>query len=158
MIMRTVIQPGAVLETTSPEENRRQLNEVVRQQFAEASRGITTFRFDHTDTVAGAAVRLPATGDQEEGPRNGFVWQLGSVRVQGLSTGDTMSIWRNSTDPRNFIGQVTAANPVFNFQKLTFFKGGEKIIVTGAGLTATGDITINGEGLEAGELDLYKLI
>lgn len=158
MIMKTVIAPGAVIETTSPEENRRQLNEVVRQQFAEAARGITTFRFDHTDTVAAGVIKLPSAGEQEEGPRNGFVWQLGSVRAQGLATGDTLSIWRNSTDPRNFIGQVTAANPVFTFQKLTFFKGGEKIIVTGSGLTATGDITINGEGLEAGELDLYKLL
>lgn len=157
--MKTVIAPGAVIETATPKEIEHHLSKVVQEQFAEQARGITTFRFDHTDTVDGSgAIRLPGTSDQDEGPRNGFVWQIGTVRAFGLATGDTLQIWRNSATAGNFLGQLTFANPVFTFQKLTFFKGGERIILTGTGLTATGDITVNGEGLEAGELDLYKLV
>jgi hypothetical protein len=157
--MKTVIAPGAVIETATPQEMGEHLSRVLQQQFAERARGLTTFRFDHTDTVAAGAVRLPAPGEQEEGPRNGFIWQLGSIRAWGLGTGDVLSIWRNNAnEPRNFLGQVTAATPWITFHKLTFIKGGEKLIVTGSSLTATGDITVNGEGAEAGELDFYKLL
>jgi hypothetical protein len=159
--MRTTIAPGAVIESVTEAELQGHLNHTIAQLFQEQARGVTPFRFDHTDTVGSVtsgAVRLPAIGEQEEGPRAGFLWQIGSIRWSGLATGDVLNVFRNSTDPRNFIGFMTFANPVFTFQKLTFFKGGEKIIVTGASLTATGDVTVNGEGVEASELDLFKLL
>ncbi len=157
---KTVIAPGAVIDTPTAAEMAEHLGKAARQWFAEQARGVTLFRFDHTDTVSGSAITIPAAGEQIEGPRAGFVWVVAAVRAQGLATGDVLNIWRNNAkEPRNFLGTVTAAAPATVFSaKSVILKGGEKLIFTGASLMATGDITVNGEGLEAGEVDLYKIV
>lgn len=156
---KTEIRPGAVIDHVTPVEMREHLSHVLAQHFHELARGIQPVRFDATDTIAGAAVTIPAAGESPIGPRNGFVWQLGAIRATGLATNDSLSIWRNSSKTNsNFLATLTAAAPVWQFQKHVYLLGGEKLIVTGTGLAATGDITVNGEGLSAAEVDLYKLI
>jgi hypothetical protein len=155
----TKIAPGQVIEAVTEGELVHHLDRYTANWFQEKARGITTFRFDQTGTVAGAAITLPDVGKQQNGPEPGFAWILLAVRAQGLATGDTLNVWRNSAIPRNFLGIVTAAAPATTFgSKSVILKGDEKLIFTGASLTATGDITVNGEGLECAEPDLYKLV
>lgn len=157
--MKTEIRPGAVIDHVTGDEVRAHLAGFFREFFQEQARGIQPVRWDGTDTVNGAAVTVPALGEPDIGPRRGFVWQLGAIRATGLATNDVLMVWRNSSQANaNFLAVLTAAAPVWQFQKHVYLLGGEKLIVTGTGLAASGDVTINGEGVSCAEVDLYKLI
>jgi hypothetical protein len=159
-VKRTIIAPGNVIESLDDADVAGHLDRAVRQIIQEQARGVGTCRFFDSGTVAGAAVQIPAVGRDVFGPRDGFAWLVTVVRAQGLAAGDVLSLWRNSTaDPKNFLDQVTAAAPVTKFSgKSLILHGGERLIFTGTGLAAVGDIVVNGEGQEVGEPDLYKLL
>lgn len=156
---RTKIAPGQVIETVTPAELVHELDKYTANWFQEKARGVTTFRTVATDTVANNAVTIPGPNEDVIGPNPGFTWIVLALRAFGLATGDTLTVYRNSANPQNFLGTVTFANPVIYFgSKSLILKGDEKLILTGSSLTATGDITVNGEGLECAEPDLYKLV
>jgi hypothetical protein len=158
--VKTKIAAGAEIETLTPQELQTRLDLYIRDWYQEKARGVLTMRFDSTATVAGAALTIPATAQPAIGPKDGFAWTVQSMRVQGLSSGDTLTIFRNSSQvPGNFVGQLTAAAPAVSFgSKGLILHGGEKLVVIGASLMAGGDITVNGEGIEVPDPDLYKLL
>lgn len=157
--MKYVIAPNQVIETVTPGELDHALSKGLRQEFQEMARGIQVVRWDSTATVTAGIIIIPAQGDPKIGPRPGFVWQLAALRVRGLTGSDSADVWRNSAQAdSNYLGSVSAAAPVLTFQKHVYLLSGESLLVVGSGLTATGDVTINGEGVSAAEIDLYKLI
>jgi len=155
----TKIAPGQVIETLTRPELVHELDRYTANWFQEKARGVTTFRANATDTVSGGAVTLPGPNEDILGPNAGFVWVVQSLRIFGLLSGDSVTVYRNSTGPQNFIYTLTGANPVVHFgSKSLIVKGDEKLIITGTSLMATGDLTVNTEGLECAEPDLYKLV
>lgn len=157
--MKTVIAPGNVIETMTSQEAGAHLDRAVRQLFQEQARGLTTFRFGEASAVDGSGgVTVPGLGEDPIGPRPGFAWRVEAVRGQGLADGDVVSVYRNSVHDSNFIEQLTAAAPAVKLGKGCVLHGDEKLIFTGSSLTATGDVTVSGEGFEVGEPDLYKLV
>lgn len=159
--MRTKIEPGAVLDYMAPAEMKEHLDAFARNWFQEKARGVTIARFDGTAAIASNAVLIPATGTAEPiGPYKGFAWVLRSIRIFGLATGDVVNIYRTVANGNKFAGQLTFAAPVYNPPNAGLVVlTGEKLVFQNLGnLTATGDITVNGEGVECAEPDLYKLI
>lgn len=156
---RTTIAPRAVIETVTETELVHHLDRYTQNWFAERARGVGLVRPRAIDTVAGGAVTLPGPNEEVLGPNMGFVWQLNVLRASGLAMGDTLNVFRNNASPGNFLASLTFAAPVFTFgSKSCHLRGDEKLIITGTGLAATGDIAVNGEGFECAELDLYKLL
>jgi hypothetical protein len=161
MMAKTKMTAGAEIETLTPPELAGHLDRFTKDWYQEKARGVTTFRFDSTAAVTGAgALTVPATAQPVIGPKAGFAWAVQSGRVQGLLSGDSLNVFRNSSQvPGNFVGQLSAAAPTATFgSKGLILRGEEKLIVVGASLMATGDVTVNFEGIEVPDSDLYKLL
>lgn len=154
----TKIAPGNVIETVTETELVHHLDRYTQNWFTERARGVGLVRPRAIDTVSGGAITLPGPNEDLLGPSMGFVWSLHVLRAAGLATNDTLTVYRNNASPGNFLCTLTFAAPVFTFgSKSCFLRGDEKLIITGSGLAATGDIAVNGEGFECAEIDLYKL-
>jgi hypothetical protein len=151
---------GYEVDTLTRQELGEELDSHTRNWFQEMARGVGTARFPTLNqTVASESVSFPATGDPLIGPKPGYCWAVQRVSALGLSTGDTLQIYRGAPVPSNFLGQLSAANPTFHVgSKGVILRDTETISVLGASLTATGVITLTGEALECSELDIYKLI
>lgn len=152
------LNANSTVDMLTKDELRGELNTTVREFYEERARGLSIARDSSTVTVADTGLTFPATG-KTIGPKPGFAWALQRLSVFNLASNDTLLVYRNSANPDNFLFQVTFANPTYHpGSKGCILRGPDKIIVTGASLTATGDVTINVEALECADLDLYKLI
>lgn len=155
---RTTIAPRAVIETVTETELVHHLDRYTQNWFQERARGVGLVRPRAIDTVAGGAITLPGPNEDLLGPNMGFVWRLHVLRAAGLLPGDVLTVYRNNASPGNFLCTLTGSAPVFTFSSAScFLRGDEKLIITGTGLSATGDVAVNGEGFECAEIDLYKL-
>lgn len=155
--MKQKIEPGAVFDFTTPGEMLEHLNTITRQSAQEAARGVAIWRADQDGAVAGGAVTIPGTGQDVIGVDLGMAVRIDAARAAGLATGDTINAYRSVVADKTFLGHATFAAPVFDFgTKSIVLKGGEQIIFTGAGLTAT-EVTVNLEGIMVPETDLYKI-
>jgi hypothetical protein len=154
------LEPGAVFDFTTPGELEEHLNVITRQSAQERARGVQPWRGDGSAGVSGAAVRIPALGSMETiGIDPGWAVRVYNMRAQGLAGSDVLSIYRNVVDDLHFVGQCTVAAPVESFgSNGLLLKGGEQLIFAGASLTATGDVSVNGEGTQVPETELYKLL
>jgi hypothetical protein len=90
------------------------------------------------------------------GPEQGFAWRVSRVSVSGLSTNDSLSIYRDVATPMNFLASVSGGSPLFPGKGI-ILRSGEKLIVAGSSLGATGDVVVTGEAVQCSELDIYKL-
>lgn len=152
------LNANSTVDMLTKDELRRELDTQTRQWYEEAARGLSIARDSSAVTIASTDVTLPATG-KTIGPKPGFAWALQRLAVFGLSTNDTILVYRNSVNPDNFLFQVTVANPTYHpGSKGVVLRGPDNLIAVGTGLSATGDLTINVEALECADLDLYKLI
>lgn len=155
---KTEMRAGAPIETL----NQAELSAVLTQQtttwFQEQARGFTTARFSGLATVAGGAVQVPPTDDNRFGPDQGFAWAVQRVSASGLSANDILSVYRDTATPLNFLGYITATQNFSPGSKGVILRGGESLVVAGSSLTATGDIVVTGEAVQAAELDIYKLL
>lgn len=155
--MKQKITPGAEFDFTTPGEHREILNEITRQSAQEAARGVAIWRDWREADVSGGAVTVPAPGGDPFGVDVGMAVFVQSARAAGLGTNDVISVYRNAATDPNFLGLMTATNPVIKFGgKGLVLKGAEKLLFTGSSLTAT-TVTVNAEGLMVPETDLYKL-
>jgi hypothetical protein len=146
------------VDMLTPEEHLHNLDKQTKDWFQEQARGFTIERFEATATVAASAVLFPHSGGSVIGPKTGYAWKVTRISLNGLSTNDTIQIFRNSTDPQNFVDQLSASRPSVYPKSGLILRGGENLIATGASLSATGDLTITGEVTECSELDLYKIL
>lgn len=153
------IQPGEQFETLTRQEMEHLLDRQTRNTFQEQARGISMGRFKDAAQVSGAAVALPATGQGPYGPRSGFLWDVKRITVTGLSGSDTVSVFRTTTNAVDLVDVLTVTKPTV-YPKGVKLRGtdSEALLFSGAGLAATGLISVNGEADEVAEMDLYKLV
>ena len=159
--MKQKIEAGGVFDFTTPGELEEKLNIITRQSDQERARGVQPWRGEGTAAVAADAVTIPAVGSMELiGIDPGWAVFVYSARAQGLGAGDVLKIYRNvGAVDLKFVGQCTAAEPTASFgSKGLLLKGGEQLIFVGASLTATGNISVNAEGIQVPETDLYKMV
>lgn len=156
--MKFKLQAGREVDVLTKEELKAGLTENTASWFREMARGLSTARFDGTSTVAAGDVSIPAAGQAAVGPDVGFCWAVQRITADGLDANDVLVVYRNSAQPINRLGTVTATTSFKPGSKGCILRGDERLIITGTGLTATGDITINGESIEAAESDIYKLV
>lgn len=157
--MKFKLHAGSEVDVLTKEELKAGLTDNTASWFQEMARGMSTARFDATAAVDGsAALAIPANGQTTIGPDIGFAWALQRITADGLTTNDVLVVYRNSVTPANRLGIIT---PTQNFHpggKGALLRGRERVMITGTALTATGDITVNGEAIEVAESDLYKII
>lgn len=156
--MRFKLQAGREVDVLTKEELQAGLTANTASWFQEKARGLSTARFDGTATVAAAAVSIPAPGQAAIGPDVGFCWAVQRVTADGLQANDVLVVYRNSAQPINRLGTITATSSFHPGSKGCILRGDERLIITGATLTATDDITVNGEAIEATESDIYKVV
>jgi hypothetical protein len=88
------------------------------------------------------------------GPRPGWRWAVHRISVDGLASGDQVKIYNQT----KFVGWVDYQPGFITFGKgqLTL-KEGDYLRVTGASLTATGQIEVFGEAVSAPSEMMWKL-
>jgi hypothetical protein len=151
--MKWPLKAGAVADTLTQDEHKANLDQQTVSWFQERARGVSTARFDATGAPAGGSVTLPGPGEAI-GPDRGFAWTVQRITADGLAAGDVLTVWRGSFR----LGQVTMATNLSFGSKGCILRGGERLTITGTGLTAPGDVSVNGEALEVPEADLYKVV
>lgn len=154
-------KPGAKFNFLDHHELGAALNNHTASWFKEMARGLKHMQLPvQLGSVSSNNVAIPAVGGEAVGPRPGFIWAVQRLSVTGLSTNDVLGVYRNSADPMNFVGTVTAATPYTLFGDKGFLlKDGDRLVFANIGnLTATGQIVITGEFIECAEIDIWKLI
>ena len=152
------MRAGGVVETLTQNELADVLTRQTTAWFQEQARGFTTARFAGLATVATGAVTVPANDSNRFGPDSGFAWAVQRVSASGLSTNDTLSVYRDAATALNFLGYITATASLHPGSKGIVLRGAESLVVAGSSLGATGDIVITGEAIQVSELDLYKIL
>ncbi|MFL6116752.1 MAG: hypothetical protein ACJ786_36160 [Catenulispora sp.] len=152
------LRHGSHIETLNQQELEELLSKQTVTYFQEQARGFTTARFGDLSTVATGAVSVPATDETVFGPDKGFAWAVQRVSAAGLAAADVLKVYRDVNSPLNFLGYITATANFAPGSKGVVLRGGEKLIVAGTGLTATGDIVVTGEAVQVAELDIYKIL
>lgn len=157
--MKQHVQAGAVFDFATPGEVKEHIDSLVANLQQEKARGIALWRDDSEADVASGDITIPAVGAATKiGANPGFAVLVQSVRAAGLASGDIIKVYRNVIVDKNFVGQLTFADPFEGFgSKGLILKGSETILFSGASLTAT-TVTVNLEGIEVPETDLYKLV
>ncbi len=156
---KSQLSANSVIETLNQEELSQALTKQTTTWFQEQARGFTTARFAAISTIVSQNVQVPAHDDEVFGPDQGYVWAVQRVTVSGLISNDSLAIYRSAISPMNLLGSVSAANPsTFFGSRGVILRGGEKLILSGNTLVATGDVVVNGEAVQVSELDIYKVL
>lgn len=154
-------EPGGEIETLTPAELGDHLNAFVRDWFQEKGRGVGTWRDSRTSTIVAGALTLPGVQQATApfGPQRGYAVSVREVRVSGLLAGDSVTLYRNSVQPENFLRTIAASSPFATFSKgACVLRNGDSLVLSGAALMASGDVTANCEGEEVPDIDVYKLL
>jgi hypothetical protein len=159
----TKLQAGYSIDTLTAQELRHELRQAVdhttQSWFREQARGFDHVPFDGVATVSAGAVAFPSTSDIPIGPRPGYAWSVRRFSADGLAAADVLKIYRNTISPRHFLGQILGTTGYFSpGSKALILRATDTLHFSGTGLTATGDITVNGEAIVVAESDLYKII
>lgn len=108
-------------------------------------------------TAQGGALVLGAQ-DATVGPESGFAWSLRRIAVAGLSSGDVVGIYRNSSNNPP-MWQVDDSFPFakFGLGEMVLTGGDEMVVASIGAFGATGTIQVTGELLEVPMEMLPKL-
>lgn len=161
--MKTPIEAGKVIETATPAEVKKLIDEGNADWFRERARGVMTWRYESAPvTVASTNVTIPGNGQEPCGPNPGFCILVTALRIQGLSSGDVVSVYRNSVNSvpvAQFVMPATGTiDVIVTSSKSLFLNSADRLIFKGTGLMATGDVIVSCEGIECPAPDAYKLI
>jgi hypothetical protein len=151
---RFTIANNAQINLLTQQELGQELDRAVADLMQEEARGYTTAPIRSQATISGAKVSFPPTGDQI-GPEQGFAWRVNRLTLLGLSTNDQVSVFKNDTN--TLVDIITVAKPAIYPGKGLIMRGMDRLLLQGSGLTATGDLILNGEAVEVAELDIRKL-
>lgn len=157
--MKQKIQPGGTFDFATPGEVKEHIDHLVANLFQERARGIAIWREDREADVAAGAVTIPPVGAATTiGANPGFAVLVQAARAAGLNSGDSLTVYRGAIVDKNVVAYLSSTTPVVGFgTKGLILKGGETLTVVGASLTATA-VTVNFEGIEVPEPDLYKMV
>jgi hypothetical protein len=153
------LRAGETIDMISPGEMKKIIAEQVAAMVAELATGVKPMRFSATGTVSGGAVTIPGAqnGQLKLGPAQGFIWRVDRVSAFGLASGDSLAVHRTETDGSAFLGYIPAATGYLDVPEAPLLNGGEFLVITGTGLTATGEIIVNGEAAEVPSLMYWKI-
>lgn len=158
------IQAGATFETTTPKEVDQLVRTAYSESFQEMAEGVKPMRFSANATVADTGVTIPKllSGEVPLGPQPGYVWVIQRVSAYNLSTNDVLQVHRsnadNTVDGSTFYGNLTASSGYLRIGgRGMLLYGGESLVLVGTGLSATGNIQVNGEGIEVPSHLLWKV-
>lgn len=156
--MKSTIKNNGEIETLTQKELDDSLTRTATALMQEQARGFSTVRFADDGTITSANLLIPPAGGTPIGPEQGFAWAVQRVSADGLAAADVLKVYRNAVGANGFLGVITAASSLHCGSKGLILRSGEQLLVTGATLTATGDIVVTGEAIEVGELDIYKIL
>jgi hypothetical protein len=152
------LNANSTVDMLTPQEHLQNLDKQTKDWFQEQARGFTIERFESTATVANTAITFPPSGGSTIGPKTGYAWKVTRISLSGLATDDVVQVFRNSTDPQNFVDQLSLTRPAVYPKSGLILRGGETLVATSASMGASGDLTLTGEVTECSELDLYKIL
>lgn len=144
-------------ETLTHDELKGALDVHNKNWFREMARGVKHMRTPaYIATPAGGSVTIGTV--EPIGPNAGFLWAVQRLSVFGLTTNDTIQIYRGEAQPANFIANLTAAVPfIFFGDKGLVIKDSENLVISGT-TASTGQIVVTGEYVECASVDSWKLI
>lgn len=154
--MKTKLQAGAELDLISKDEMKDVLQTVTKDWFNQVSRGDRYPRFSAAATIASNAFTIDGTERTYErmGPAEGFVWAVQRIAVQGLTTytegtltTEPVVLYLNDTGASSLVHPALVGYKEFGAHELIMYPG-DTLVVVGAGLTATGQITVTGQARE----------
>jgi hypothetical protein len=159
--MQTRLEIGAQLEMLTRSELGSELAAQTQEIFRQQARGCKYMRIPTTSVaIAASAFSLDGSG-AGLGPREGFVWSLRRVSVDGLTAGatpDVANLFRNGPTGIK-VWQFNGNNFAYTFGKLELLLlPGETISLVNSGtIAATGKVTISGDLQEVAAEEIYKL-
>lgn len=157
--MKFKLQAGREVDVLTQDELKHHLDQQTVSWFQEMARGMSTARFASTATPDGSsAVQFPAPGEPVIGPDIGFAWAVQRIDVFPLDPADTLQVYRNAPLPWNYLGPLTQGHGLKPGSKGIILRGDERLVIVGTSLTTADSISVNGEVLEVGESDLYKVM
>lgn len=135
--MKVKIQAGAEIDVLSRQELAAELAAAGTSWRTEQAKGVTWRTASMWGTVtAGSTLTLGETGDQVIGPEQGMLWGC-----QRISVGDgytpasqVLRLHRNNTDMSTLIcPDLSGYDQLYG----EILRGGDRLVVTGASLTAS---------------------
>jgi hypothetical protein len=159
--MRTELQIGAQLETLTRGELSSELSAQTQEIYRQQARGCKYMRLPTTNvTIASSAFSLDGSG-KGLGPREGFIWTIRRLSVDGLTAGatpDIANLYRNGTSGVR-VWQFNGNNFAYTFGKLELLLlPGETLgLVSSGTIAATGNITLSGDLQEVAAEEIFKL-
>lgn len=158
---KTQLKAGATIDILTSAELTQALKDEVAAMYVARATGVKPMRFQATGTIGGAAVTIPGAQNQQLklGPAPGMLWKVARISAFGLAANDVLQVHRTVTDGSQFLGNLTAALGYLHIGgEGMLLNGGEFLTLTGSALTATGQLIVNGEGIEVPEFMLWKIV
>ena len=152
---RVKLDFGAEVDFLTPAEFDSALKDRLATWETERLRGIKWMRLPEvlSGKAASSAISLGETSGQIVGPRQGYVWSIRRLVVNGLTSGatpDVVNLYRSGTTGQplwQFNGNSFGAT--FGRLELTL-NGGETLALASVGtFNSTSQVTLSGELLEA---------
>ena len=158
---RVKLALDATLETTSPDE----FESILRKAQIEAeereisrARAIAWIRLPVLQGAAVAGQLRLGQAQQIVGPRDGFLWQIRRLCVQGLATNDQVGIyWDDFGKPPEWTLTAAVPQAAFGKYQLTMREGQTMLIANIGTFTSTAQINVVGEVIELPTVMLGKL-
>jgi hypothetical protein len=154
----TKITAGAHIDTLNKDELRDVMRTVTQDWFNQVARGDRYRRFSGAGEIGAGALVVggPTFRDANMGPAEGFVWAVQRIAVEGLTTytGDPLALttepvalFLNDDGPSSLVHPAIVGYQEFGEHELVLYPG-DTLLVTGAGLAATGTVTVTGQARE----------
>lgn len=150
------IQAGATIDTLNRHELADALAAHLTSWRHENARGIKARRFSaFGDATAGGVLTLGATGDQQIGPPEGFVWNVLRLSVSNYDPATaTIALYHSSVSDSAVIHPDLA---VYNTLDEIVYAG-ETLVLSGTGLAASARVWATGLVWEAPQSLAWKLL
>lgn len=160
--MRTTLELGAQLDTLTRGELRDELTIAAQTHFQQYARGVKYLRMPITSAAVASSTFTIAGSTTGLGPREGYIWTIRRILVQGLTSGatpDVANLYRNNTSGIpvwQFTGN--AFQQTFGKTELLLLPG-EHLSLAGVGtIAATGTIFLTGDLIEVSAEQFFKLL
>lgn len=154
------LKAGAEFDVLTRRELAQELDRLSAEWMAEVTRGFKYRRFLGVGTIAGGAVTVQDSTDNVLGPGAGMVWAVNAVTIGGLAVNDSVDLFINGDPVCSFVRTATTGQYVTRTWGLTelVLNPNDALVLSGSGLTATGNIALYGRCTELSRLLSYKLV
>lgn len=160
--MKTVIEPGASIDTLTKGELSEELAAQTQAAYRQLARSVKYLRLTPQSTaVKNSAFVLDGT-TLSTGPREGFVWTVRRLGVAGLTAGptpDVANLYRNGTTGLP-AWQFNGNNFIYTFGKgeMLLLPGETLSLVSLGTIAATGQVTLFGDAVECAAEEIFKIL